>query len=124
MSKKLLIYRLNEIDHHQSIKMICRMKNIEIYEIDDCMIHLKLKNILDQKIRKRKSKSLALPMIVFSGMLHDEIEDLLQSFKDAGIPFIPLKAVVTATNLQWPFERLYRHIFEEYQQVVQKNLKL
>lgn len=124
MNKKLLIYHLNEIKNNQSIKMICRMINIEICEIDDHMIHLKLKNILDQKIRKRKNKSLALPMIVFSGMSHDEIDDLLQSFKAAGVPFVPLKAAVTATNLQWTFEQLYRHIFEEYQQVVQKNLNL
>lgn len=124
MNKKLLIYHLNEIKQYQSIKMVCRMTNIEICEIDDDMIHLKLKNILDQKIRKRKNKSLALPMIIFSGMSHDEIHGLLQEFKNAGVPFIPLKAAITATNLQWSFEQLYRHIFEEYQQVVQKNLKL
>lgn len=124
MNKKLLIYRMDQIPQNQSIKMICRLLNIELVEIDDFMIHLKLKDILSKKTRKRKNDSLKMPMIVFSGMSQNDIDLLLQSFKNAAIPFIPLKATITATNLHWSFSQLFDHIFAEYQQVVQKSQKL
>lgn len=124
MNKKLLIYRMDQIPQNQSIKMICRLLNIELVEIDDFMIHLKLKDILNKKTRKRKNDSLKMPMIVFSGMSQNDIDLLLQSFKNAAVPFIPLKAMITATNLHWSFSQLFDHIFAEYQQVVQKSQKL
>ena len=124
MSRKLLIYRMDLLAHHDSIKTICRLSDIELIRVDDQMIHLKIKDILQNKIRKRKNKALAMPMIVFSGMMQNDIDLLLEAFKKASVPFIPLKAMVTATNLHWSFAQLFDHIFAEHQQVIQKRLKL
>lgn len=124
MNKKLLIYHLKDIENYHSIISVCKLMNIELYEIEDNMIHLKIKDLLNKKVKKRKNKSLAMPMIIFSGFTSENIDILLNALKNGNVPFIPLKASVTATNLNWSFEQLYRHIFEEYQQVVKKQFKL
>ncbi len=64
-----------------------------------------------------------MPMVVFSGFTPDQIDTLLKNFKNGNVPFIPLKATVTGSNLKWPFERLYDDLFREYQQIVQKAAK-
>lgn len=124
MNKKLLIYHLKDIENYYSIISICKLMNIELYEIEDHMIHLKIKDLLNKKVKKRKNKSLAMPLIVFSGFTPENIDNLLNALKNGNVPFIPLKASVTATNLNWSFEQLYEHILKEYQQVVQKQFKL
>lgn len=124
MNKKLLIYHLKGIENYYSIISICKLMNIELYEIEDHMIHLKIKDLLNKKVKKRKNKSLAMPLIVFSGFTPENIDNLLNALKNGNVPFIPLKASVTATNLNWSFEQLYEHILNEYQQVVQKQFKL
>lgn len=124
MNKKLLIYHLKGIENYYSIISICKLMNIELYEIEDHMIHLKIKDLLNKKVKKRKNKSLAMPLIVFSGFTPENIDNLLNALKNGNVPFIPLKASVTATNLKWSFEQLYEHILKEYQQVVQKQFKL
>lgn len=124
MNKKLLIYHLKGIENYYSIISICKLMNIELYEIEDHMIHLKIKDLLNKKVKKRKNKSLAMPLIVFSGFTPENIDNLLNALKNGNVPFIPLKASVTATNLNWSFEQLYEHILKEYQQVVQKQFKL
>lgn len=124
MNKKLLIYHLKDIENYHSIISICKLMNIELYEIENDMIHLKIKDLLNKRIKKRKNKALVMPMIVFSGFTSENIDILLNAFKNGNVPFVPLKASITATNLNWSFEQLYKHIYEEYQQVVQKQLKL
>lgn len=123
MNRKLLIYRLEDIDHYQTIRHLCHLLDIEIVEITDQMIHLRLQDLLNHKISKRKNKSLAMPMVVFSGFTSDQIDTLLNTFKNGNVPFIPLKATVTGTNLKWSFERLFDDLFREYQQIVQKTSK-
>lgn len=124
MNTKLLIYHLKDIENDNVIITVCKLMNIELYEINDDMIHLKMKDILNKKIRKRKNNSFDMPMVIFSGMTSNQIDILLKAFKNGKVPFIPLKASITATNLNWSFEQLYKHIFMEYQQVVQKQFKL
>ncbi|MGN1181883.1 MAG: DUF3783 domain-containing protein [Faecalibacillus sp.] len=123
MKKTLFIYHLKDIDHYQSIIHILPLMNIQLYEIEDDMIHLKIKDILNHKIKKRKNKSLEMPFILFSGFDSESIDLLLKVFKNGNIPFIPLKAMVTATNLNWSFEYLYFHVYEEYKNVVKNQSK-
>ena len=40
--------------------------------------------------------------------------------RKAGLPKIELKAVVTPTNAQWPFYKLYEEIREERRQVLEQ----
>lgn len=123
MKKTLLVYRLKDVENYSSIINILALMNIELYEIDEQMIHLKIKDILNRKIKKKRNQSLSMPMLVFSGMTGEDIDVLLKAFKNGNVPFIPLKAMVTATNLNWSFEYLYNHVYEEYKNVMQKHIK-
>ena len=123
MKKTLFVYQLKYIENYTAILNILAFMNIEFFEIEDEMIHLKIKDLMNHKIRKKKNKALPMPMILFSGMMGDDIDVLLKVFKNAHIPFIPLKAMVTATNLNWTFTYLYEHVYEEYKFVVQNQGK-
>ena len=123
MKKTLLVYRLRDIENYSSIINILALMNIELYEINEQMIHLKIKDIINRKTKKKKNQSFPMPMLVFSGMTGEDIDVLLKAFKNGNVPFIPLKAMVTATNLNWSFDYLYHHVYEEYKNVMQKHIK-
>lgn len=40
-----------------------------------------------------------------------------------GIPHIPYKAILTQYNVDYTFARLYQSVANEYQQMIQMNLK-
>ena len=42
-------------------------------------------------------------------------------FKEANIPFIPLKAIVTQTNVNWTFMQLLKNVKTEYMELTGMN---
>ena len=44
-------------------------------------------------------------------------------FRMKGIPHIPYKAILTQYNVDYTFARLYQSVANEYQQMMQMNLK-
>lgn len=52
-------------------------------------------------------------MLVLSGFSAGALDALLDGFGDAGVPPIPLKAVVTAQNLAWTGVELYAQLDRE-----------
>ena len=53
-------------------------------------------------------------MMVLAGFEDGQVDILLQIFKEANIPFIPLKAIVTKTNIDWTFKQLLENVKKEY----------
>lgn len=53
-------------------------------------------------------------MLVFSGINSDELDVFLEAYKDAGIPPVPLKAILTPTNVFWSAHKLYRVLWAEH----------
>ena len=49
-------------------------------------------------------------MMVMAGFEDKQVDLLLQIFKEANIPFIPLKAIVTQTNVNWTFMQLIENV--------------
>lgn len=54
-------------------------------------------------------------MLVFSGMDSDMVDSFLAKYKEASIPPIGLKAVLTPHNVFWSAEELYKELFKEHQ---------
>ena len=54
-------------------------------------------------------------MLVLSGFDGPALDAFLGGFAAAGVPPIPLKAVVTAYNLAWTAPQLYRELSREHQ---------
>ena len=110
MNAKLIIYRKEKIQNYESLKQLCLLMNIEIILLNEQMTQNKVKDILNKKIKKTKKNNLEPAVVVFSSLQMDQILPKLKNNST-----LCLKAVVTATNYNWTFEKLVLHLLEEYQ---------
>ena len=55
------------------------------------------------------------PMLVMANLLSPQFDALLQGLRENGIPRIPLKAVLTPTNLQWNAWQLHDELSREHE---------
>lgn len=53
-------------------------------------------------------------MLVFSGMDSETVDTFLAKYKEASIPPIGLKAILTPHNIFWTAEQLYRELVKEH----------
>ena len=72
-----------------------------------------VKDILNKKIKKTKKNNLEPAVVVFSNIAALQMDQILSKLKNNST--LCLKAVVTATNYNWTFEKLVLHLLEEYQ---------
>lgn len=59
-------------------------------------------------------------ILVMKNFTSRRIDELILAIRKAGLQKIELKAVVTPTNAQWPFYKLYEEIREEREQVLEQ----
>ena len=52
-------------------------------------------------------------MLVFSGMISEQVDAFLEEYKKTGLPAIGLKAVVTLYNVVWTAEALFCELIKE-----------
>ncbi len=113
MNTKIIVYNKEYIHNYDALKQLCLMMNIEIILINNQMTQNKIKDLLNNKIKKSKKKKLEYSVIVFSNVPSLQIDQILSKLKNNST--LCLKAVVTATNYNWTFEKLVLHLLEEYQ---------
>ena len=104
MNAKLIIYRKEKIQNYESLKQLCLLMNIEIILLNEQMTQNKVKDILN---------NLEAAVVVFSNVASLQMDQILSKLKNNST--LCLKAVVTATNYNWTFEKLVLHLLEEYQ---------
>ena len=109
MNAKLIIYCKEKIQNYESLKQLCLLMNIEIILLNEQMTQNKVKDILNKKIKKTKKNNLE-PAVVVASLQMDQILSKLKNNST-----LCLKAIVTATNYNWTFEKLVLHLLEEYQ---------
>ncbi len=56
----------------------------------------------------------SMEMMVFSGISQNELDAFLTKYREAGIPKIPLKAVLTPYNIFWNATQLYQELQKEH----------
>ena len=56
-------------------------------------------------------------LLVFCGFSDERLDELLANLKKAGVPKIPLKAILTKTNAEWTIYQLYEQIRQEHAQM-------
>ncbi len=113
MNSKLVIYNIEKIEHRDQLLQMCLMMNIEVIQLTDWMTQNKVKDILNKKIKKSKTKKIAPAIVLFSNVSSSKMDQILNLLKDN--QNLCLKAIVTATNFNWSFEKLIEHLLEEYQ---------
>ena len=70
----------------------------------------------------RQPEALEQEMLVFSGLTNEQLDRFLEAYKASALPAIPLKAVVTLTNLKWTPLQLYAELKKEDRSMHQNNL--
>ena len=94
MNAKLIIYCKEKIQNYESLKQLCLLMNIEIILLNE-------------------QNNLEPAVVVFSNIAALQMDQILSKLKNNST--LCLKAVVTATNYNWTFEKLVLHLLEEYQ---------
>ena len=59
-------------------------------------------------------------MLVMCHMLSDQLDAFLQGMRDLGIARIPLKAVLTPSNVAWTSSRLHDELSREHEAMVRR----
>ena len=108
MNAKLIIYCKEKIQNYESLKQLCLL-----ILLNEQMTQNKVKDILNKKIKKTKKNNLEPAVVVFSNIAALQMDQILSKLKNNST--LCLKAVVTATNYNWTFEKLVLHLLEEYQ---------
>ena len=107
----------------KQIEAICRPLKIQVSKIKPSSYNQKLGYLAGISGFNRENTSYTGPefpseMLVFSGMDSDLVDTFLAKYKEASIPPIGLKAIVTPHNVFWSAVDLYKELFKEHQQFI------
>ena len=126
LNEKVLLYHLLNQEIGKKIALILSELNIEVIEIKESDVNQKVGYLIGyEHFEKSETKVTDIPekeMMLFFNFSDDRLTLILDLLKQVGIPFIPLKAGVTPTNIEWSFYDLYHHVKKEYESIYQTKL--
>lgn len=120
MQETVLLLNLKDSAHGQAIETILTQFQINVMHVNREAVLQQIGYLLKEPGFEPSSKRVEEEiiedeMIVFHELADEQLELVLEIFKNAQIPFIPLKAVVTPTNIEWTFYQLFEAVKEEYE---------
>ena len=127
MTETILLYHVDE-KLKAIIERLCQQIGVVVKEIDDADIYQKMGYLLgidgferleDQEIDINMDQEL----LFFAFMTKEQLDILLDVFKAAEIPFIPYKAMLTESNIEYLFYQLYENVAHEYEQITNTTNK-
>lgn len=125
MQETVLLYNIDKTDAGKAIISILEKLNVEVKIVKTSDLMSPLGYILGYDGFERGTEALkTIPqddMMVMSGFEDKQVDILLQIFQEANIPFIPLKAIVTQTNVNWTFMKLLNSVKAEYMDLTGMN---
>lgn len=125
MQETVLLYNIDKSEAGKAIISILEKLNVEIIIVKSSDLMNPLGYILGAEGFERGTEALTtIPqddMIVMAGFEDKQIDILLKIFKEANIPFIPLKAIVTKVNVNWTFMKLLESVKNEYMELTGMN---
>lgn len=125
MQETVLLYNIDKTDAGKAIISILEKLNVEVKIVKTSDLMSPLGYILGYDGFERGAEALkTIPqddMMVMSGFEDKQVDILLQIFQEANIPFIPLKAIVTQTNVNWTFMKLLNSVKAEYMDLTGMN---
>lgn len=74
----------------------------------------------DKADRPEPKPELTRQVMIMHGFTNQRLGEFLQNMRKAGMPLIPLKAIVTPQNVSWTFRTLYEELEKEHE-AVQKS---
>ncbi len=124
MKEKVLFYNLDE-NVKQAILTILKQLDVETKEIYQEDASQQMGYLLDLSGYKRNNNKsdnhLVEPFLFFAYFTMEQLDIVLEVFKQANIPYIPYKAMLTNDNVVYTFEQLYINVENEYLQLTNKE---
>lgn len=117
MQEVVLYYRLTEAMKKPIIAILSqldvRVKELHQEDAPQCMGYL-----LDipgyEENEGTATKDLSQPFLFFAHFSQDQLDLILEVFKQADVPYIPYKAMLTNDNIVYTFEEVYTNVEKEY----------
>jgi predicted transcriptional regulator len=109
------------------LRQIFAMLRLKMRPVSPDRYHLPLKDLAFGKGEAAEQAEEPLPerMLVFCGLNQVFLQQVLEVIRLAKLPPIPMKAVLTNTNMDWDTHQLYEELLKEREAIVagQKEAK-
>jgi hypothetical protein len=114
----ILLFHIEPAKSKQ-IETLCRSLKIQVIKVKMTSYAQQLGYLANIDGFNRKSGSyqgaeFPAEMMVFSGIDDTTLDTFLAKYKEASIPAIGLKAILTQHNIFWTPEELFRELFKEH----------
>ncbi|SFG60103.1 protein of unknown function [Lachnospiraceae bacterium C7] len=121
---KILIFNISG-EKNKAIHQLCKELKIEVVEVETNDYKQKigaLAHIDGFKKEVIHGTVLDIPgeMLIFSGLNSGDVDKFLAEYRAKKIEPIPLKAVVTPTNITWRANELFKEIVKEHAEMNSK----
>ena len=119
---RILLFKMNN-DRQRSIEGLCRSLSIKTIYIKQAsylqnMGYLAGISGFSKNSTIYSGSDFDKEMLVFSGMDSDLTDRFLAAFRQAGLPPVDLKAVITPTNIFWTPIKLYEELMKEHKSII------
>lgn len=126
MKAKILVYQMEETKK-QKLTEAVRPMGIKVISVTEAMLPQTVEDLAEEKVCvdiASEEPSFAtgggefLVMCGFSQLQFQLVMDLFQRKK---VPKVPVKAMMTETNRNWPFGKLLQEVWQEHREMTGKN---
>lgn len=126
MNEIILYYHIDD-DLRDAIKIICDQLDIKTKEVKEKDVDQTMGYLLEiPGFDRQEAKNDKIPtdsMLFFAGMSMEQLNILLDVFQSADLPYIPLKAMLTENNINYPFYVLHENVNKEYLSLKNNGIK-
>jgi hypothetical protein len=123
--KELVLYYHIDNEILKIMKILLDQLEVELKEIKDEDIHQTMGYLLNvpgfNREKNGEEKAPTSSFVFFSGMGMEQLNLILDLFKNANIPYIPYKAMLTNDNINYRFYDLYKNVEKEYNAIVNQK---
>lgn len=125
MEETVLLYNIDKTEPGKAMISILKKLDVKVVIVKTKDLMNPVGYLLGNSDYKRSTDKIKeVPqdeIMVLSGFDDKQVDVLLQIFQKANIPFIPLKAIVTETNIEWSFLQLLNNVKNEYMHLTGMN---
>lgn len=116
----IFLYHIPDDEAGKKLKGVCFRMGIRVREITPDQFHHPLGYLaglpgFEATEGSGDGRTFSEAMLVMKQFTSKRMDELFRQWKKAGVPRIPLKAVVTPQNAQWDSVTLYEELVREHQ---------
>lgn len=116
----LILYYMKDMKKERLFRQFCRkqgcrVRALGVGDVDREVGYLAgISPVAAVRDHEKAPEGLPVPeVLIFSGLSMDRLEEFLDAYKQAGIPPVGLKAVLTEHNLHWTVYELATELMKE-----------